>query len=284
MPSPPPPSGPDRPGTLLETDDDIRQALQPNKPSPPAAPAARPPDAAPPSAAKPYCPTLRPPIVLLTALDDGKGEGEVIRIRTERFVIGRSEGDFLVPHDELISGRQVDITRQRLGGTYRWVVTDLQTRNGLFVRVSRTSLADRAEFLVGKGRYRFEAPSVGALNTVDFLPPDGPSGSTRGWTADAAPNQQPVLVELLAGGTGARVPLVTPEYWIGRDPTCAICRADDLFVEPRHVRLSRDPNGGCHAQNNKASNGLWYKVPQITVEDGCLFQIGEQRFRMKVGG
>jgi len=29
---------------------------------------------------------------------------------------------------------------------------------------------------------------------------------------------------------------------------------------------------------------LWFKVPQITVEDGCLFQIGEQRFRLKVGG
>jgi hypothetical protein len=38
------------------------------------------------------------------------------------------------------------------------------------------------------------------------------------------------------------------------------------------------------AQNNKSPNGLWYRVPQIPVNDTCLFQIGEQRLRLKAGG
>jgi hypothetical protein len=33
-------------------------------------------------------------------------------------------------------------------------------------------------------------------------------------------------------------------------------------------------------------NGVWLKMPQITLEvgKGCEFQIGEQRFRAKVEG
>jgi hypothetical protein len=82
-------------GTVLETDEDARQSL---KPSVAVAggqiPIAQPVASSAP-AAKPYHPTLRPTIAVLTVFDDGKSDGEVVRIRTERFVIGRSEGDFL---------------------------------------------------------------------------------------------------------------------------------------------------------------------------------------------
>jgi hypothetical protein len=82
----------------------------------------------------------------------------------------------------------------------------------------------------------------------------------------------------------SRLPLTKAEYWIGSDTACPIFRADDPFVEPRHARLYRDAKGAWHAQNNKSPNGLWVKVPQITVTDSCLFQIGEQRFRLSAGG
>jgi pSer/pThr/pTyr-binding forkhead associated (FHA) protein len=277
----------ERPGTLLETDDEIRQALLTNRPgqpaAPPTAPSPKQTHSPPPSSASPYRPTLRPPVALLTVLDDGKGDGEVLRLRADRFIIGRSEGDFLIPHDLLISARHLEITRHRVGDQYRWVLTDLQTTNGLFIRVSRTVLADRAEFLVGKGRYRFEAGGGEQPNTVDYLPSDSQRGSTRP-LGDAANEQRPALVELVGDKIISRVPLTKAEYWIGSDPACSIYRPGDPFIEPRHVRLYRDANGAWHAQNNKTSNGLWSRVPQITVEDGCLFQIGEQRFRLKVGG
>jgi pSer/pThr/pTyr-binding forkhead associated (FHA) protein len=234
--------------------------------------------------ASPYRPTTRPPVALLTVFDDGKSEGEVVRIRADRFVIGRSEGDLRIAHDELISARHVEITRLRVGEGYRWVITDLQTTNGLFVRVSRTVLADKSELLVGRGRYRFEAPTGVLPNTVDLLPPDAPSSSTRPWQARSPTPEEPVLAELLTGASGARIPLTKSEYWIGTDPACAICRAGDPFVEPRHMRLYRDASGAWHAQNNKSPNGLWYRMPQIPVTDTCLFQIGEQRLRLKAGG
>src|SRR6185437_9364261 len=87
-------------------------------------------DATPLASASPYRPTQRPPLALLTVLDDGKTDGEVVRLRTDRFVIGRTEGDLLIPHDQQISARHLEITRQRVNEKYRWVVTDLQSSNG----------------------------------------------------------------------------------------------------------------------------------------------------------
>jgi hypothetical protein len=266
-----------RQGTLPETDEDIRQALLAKQAG---APAAKP--SSPASSASPYRPTLRAPVALLTVLDDGKSDGEVLRLRTDRFVIGRAEGDFLIPHDSLISARHLEITRHRAGEQYRWVITDLKSTNGLFVRCSRIALVDQAEFLVGKGRYRFEAP--GLPNTLDDPGADVQRGSTNALGTDVAALLHPALIELLGEKMLSRLPLAKPEYWIGSHPACSICRVDDPFVEPQHVRLRREANGAWQAQNNKAPNGLWLRVPQVTVTDSCSFQIGEQRFRLKVGG
>jgi pSer/pThr/pTyr-binding forkhead associated (FHA) protein len=135
-----------RAGTLIETEEDIRRAVLANKAAIPLAtpiatrsPAGQASSKAP--EVTPFRPTLRPPICILTILDDGKSEGEVVRIRSNRFIIGRTEGDLLLPHDEQISSRHIEITRQLVGGQQRWVVTDLQSTNGLFLRVSRTVLA-----------------------------------------------------------------------------------------------------------------------------------------------
>ncbi|HEY7424081.1 MAG TPA: FHA domain-containing protein [Gemmataceae bacterium] len=295
-PSSPPPQPPERPGTLLETDDDIHQALRTGPAGQLAAGKAGQPTASiakPAGVASPYRPTQRPPTALLTVLDDGKSEGEVVRLRTDRFIIGRTEGDLLLPHDQQISARHVEITRQRVGDKYRWVVTDLQSSNGLFIRVSRTVLTDKTEFLAGMARYRFEAPSGGLAETVDALPPGAAHGSTQPLGIEAAPLLQPALVELIGGKVLSRLPLAKPEYWIGSDPACAICRLGDPFIEPWHIRLYREANDTWRtqkakdvwqAQNNKTANGLWLKVPQITVTDSCSFQIGEQRFRLNGGG
>jgi hypothetical protein len=290
MPKLTPPNDPQpvRPGTLVETDEDIRRSELANKAAMPLAPpGAKKADAVPtskPTAPAPFRPTLRPPICVLTVFDDGKSEGEVIRIRGSRFVIGRSEGDLLIPHDEQISSRHIEISRQLVGGVQRWVVTDLQSTNGLFLRVSRTVLADKAEFLVGKGRFRFEQAGSQAADTVDHLVSTPIPAGTVGFGDQAPAGLHPALVELIAGGIGNRILMTQAEYWIGTDASCAICRVQDPFTEPKHVRLFRDPKGAWTAQNNKSLNGLWIKVPQMTAEDGCLLQIGEQRIRLKVGG
>jgi hypothetical protein len=79
-----------------------------------------------------------------------------------------------------MSGRHVEITYQQIGGLHRWVATDLQSLHGLFVRVSRTFLADQAEFLVGNGRYRFDALRASSGVTGNFAADKPVSGVTHG--------------------------------------------------------------------------------------------------------
>jgi hypothetical protein len=80
----------ERSGTLIETDDDIRQAFlsgqkgrQPGQPVAvdPPAPVPVQPQPQPARTAVPFRPTVRPPVAVLTVFDDGKTDGEMIRIR-----------------------------------------------------------------------------------------------------------------------------------------------------------------------------------------------------------
>jgi hypothetical protein len=282
----------ERSGTLIETDDDIRQAsLSAQKGRPPGPPVAvDPPAQIPPApqaaavrSAIPFRPTARPPVAILTVFDDGRTDGELIRIRDHRFIIGRSEGDLCIPLDGRMSARHVEITHQMVGGLHRWVITDLQSTHGMFVRVSKTVLADKAEFLVGNGRYRFDAPVTDAGPTVDEPPGEGGFSATHGWNEGASTFRPPAVTELLGPDIGNRMLLIKTEYWIGSDPSCPICRPDDPFCEPRHVRLYRGGSrGGWHAEHPKTQNGLWMRMPQITVESTAQFQIGEQRFQLRV--
>jgi hypothetical protein len=282
----------ERSGTLIETEEDVRQALlsglkwrqagpavagEPRAPMPaPVSPQAA-------RSALPFRPTVRPPMAVLTVFDDGKSDGETIRIRDHRFVIGRTEGDLCIPFDGRISSRHVEITHQAVGGLHRWVVTDLQSTHGMFVRVSRTALADKAEFLVGHGRYRFDAAQVDTGGTVDQTTNAAGFSETHGLDEGTSPFRPAAVTELIGKEIGNRVLLVKNEYWIGSDPSCPICRPDDPFCEPRHVRLYRGGSrGGWHAEHPKTLNGFWLRMPQITVESTAQFQIGEQRFQLRV--
>jgi hypothetical protein len=310
----------ERSGTLIETDEDLRQALLSGLNAPLPAPAAGPigsstlperpvaplltpgpgPTAAavpsqatapsPPAlssarGASPYRPTVRPPLAVLTVYDDGKLDGEVIRIRDQRFVIGRTEGDLKIPFDGRISSRHVEITLQVVAGVPRWLLTDLQSTHGMFVRVSRAALADKAEFLVGNGRYRLDVPELDAAATVDLPASAVERERTCPWVDGPGRFRPPALTELLGREIGNRTLLVKPEYWIGTDPACAICRSGDPFCEPRHVRLFHGPKraGTWYAEHNKTPNGLWLRMSQITVNSMVQFQIGEQWFRLRVG-
>jgi pSer/pThr/pTyr-binding forkhead associated (FHA) protein len=277
----------ERSGTLIETDEEVRQAIsglkgQGQAESPPTAtsPVAQTANRGP--SATLFRPTVRPPMAVLTVCDDGKLDGEIIRIRDQRYVIGRTEGDLKIPIDGRISSRHVEITLQTVGGLHRWVVTDLQSTHGTFVRVSRTVLADRAEFLVGNGRYRFDSPQSTADATVGQVTDPAVSGETQGWDGSPSPLRPPAVTELIGYEIGNRMLLVKPEYWIGADPTCSICRSDDPFCEPRHVRLFRAPNGSWYAEHNRTQNGLWLRMSQIVVDSVVRFQIGEQRFLLRV--
>src|SRR5271170_3053914 len=102
----------ERSGTLIETEDDVRQALQSGQkghPSVPSIPSELSPAPVPAQSAArpavPFRPTVRPPVAVLTVFDDGKTDGEMIRIRDHRFIIGRAEGDLCIPLDGRMSAK-----------------------------------------------------------------------------------------------------------------------------------------------------------------------------------
>ncbi len=221
-------------------------------------------------------PTQRPPMARLCILDDGKQDGEWVRIRTDRTVIGRADGDVRIPHDVQMSSRHAEIVREQTPTGWRWLLHDLGSTNGTFVRIADTVLRNYNEFLIGLGHYRFEAammpPAVAAT-------PEG-SGVTQMPQPVVARALVPALVEITPAGPVQRFQLTLPEYWVGRDPaTCGIVRADDLFVDAQHAR---DRNGQWHVENNASVNGLWLRIKSIRLEKACQFRLGEQRFLFRV--
>ena len=233
--------------------------------------------------AKLYRPTVRPPVALLTIYDDGSLNGEAIRVRQEQFIIGRSEGDLQLTFDELLSSRHFAISRQLVKGNWRWVVTDLQSKNGVFFRVSRAPLAHNSEVLIGKGCYRFQFNQNNGPDTADW------SGGKPAGTRALAANQNPgvaTLTEVVHGAMGQRTALTKDAYLVGSSTSCDIVRVDDPFAEPIHAQLARSENGTWVMHNQNARNGVWIRLPQISIgrNSKCEFQAGEQRFKLSFGG
>ncbi len=173
-------------GTRLETEDDVRRALQMLRPAAPGrspavfAPAAT----APPAAADCpplFRPTLRPPTPILTVCDDGEEDGESIRIRKDCFAIGRTEGDLVLPNDAQISGRHAELRQTLVRGKYRWSLIDLQSTNGTYVRVGQAILEHGQEFIIGCTRFGFEKQA--AADPAGPKAPNAGEQATRFWEA-----------------------------------------------------------------------------------------------------
>jgi predicted component of type VI protein secretion system len=233
----------------------------------------------------PYRPTSRPPQVFLILYDDGQRTGELVRIRHDRFVIGRSEGDLRLPDDDQISGRHVAISRQAIGGKFRWVISDLQSRNGLFARVGKAPLNHGAEVIIGRGKFRLESLNRGPSETADYGADSFSQAQSTRVIGDDSQIDRDVFSEILSSGLGARYVLNRNQYWIGSSRECEICRSDDPFVKSKHALLQKSAKGTWVITNQQTINGIWLRLPHISVDLGCSceFQIGEQRFRFVFG-
>ena len=88
------------------------------------------------------------------------------------------------------------------------------------------------------------------------------------------------FIEQTADGPGFRLPLGADPIWIGREQdTCPPFFADDPFLEMRHARVSREADGSWIVSAPKSVNGIWIRVDEVRLINGCWFQLGEQRFR-----
>lgn len=250
-----------------------RLAPPPPTADPPPPPAPQPRSTPPPPAARqaePFRPTARPPVATLTVFDDGQTEGEVVRVRGDRFRIGREEGEWLVPHDPQVAPVHAEVVRARAGDGYEWVLRDLSAADpgGMFVRVSRTLLTPGSVVQIGRTVYRLIGPDPDRTEPGGSAPPEAADPLRL---VDAATGETVLTLPASPGG----------EYWVGHDPRCDVRPAGDPFIEARHARIFADPKGRWVVQHNKTLNGLWVRVREVAVRDMCTFQLGEQRFRLK---
>lgn len=302
---------PEAMGTRLESVEDVRRLIQRGGPAggvstpaspqgaaaPPAgavagaAPSGAPPPPAAPSAARskktdddsalPFRPSRRPQTALLTILDDDGEDGEVVRLRDQRYVIGRTQGDVTIPHDSAVSSTHLEINRVMTSGRYRWHVRDVGSTNGTYARVTAAPLGDGQEFLIGGKRLRFDAPR----GTADAPGPDQ-RAVTQAWAA-VSPHviaaAQASLTVMTPAGEGERIVVTAGESWIGSDPAaCKIAWKDDPLLSRRHAKLVGEPNGEWRLEAGRCRNGVWLRIKEIMVDAVGEFLIGEQRLSLRV--
>lgn len=285
----PPPASPQRSsGTIVESVSDIRDkvnqersqgtVVEKKSSSPPAPKPSKQQD----DGTLPFRPLRRVPTIKICVLDDGqRDKGEWYRIRKSSFVIGRSEGDVVVPHDQDISGRHLEIGYKVVDGQLQFFLKDLGSTNGSFIRVARLILQKNQEILIGARRYRFEPGSMDASTA----PTEAAAASTRGWQAVNPNDMQtlyPALVEITPQGPGKRLEIKQDDQALGRDPQQAFLSiADDPFVSPVHAQVKKDPKGRWVMENKKSQNGLWLRFAEVPISSDGEFQLGEQRFLIR---
>ncbi|HEV3116214.1 MAG TPA: FHA domain-containing protein [Gemmataceae bacterium] len=226
----------------------------------------------------------RPPMALLCVVDDGDDDGEWLRVRTDRFTIGRDQGDVKIPHDSLISGRHAELVREMEGGAYRWFLVDLQSTNGTYVRIGKSILKHNQELLIGSHRYRFDAApqGVGASQEPGETAGNQPK-STSAWEGISISDLMPSLVEVSNAGDGKRFHLTGEDNRVGSSaPLCAVALIGDPLVSPQHARIYRDGKRRWIIENLKSLNGTWLRIDRIRIDTTCQFQLGEQRFLLRV--
>ncbi len=210
-----------------------------------------------------FRPAVRPPTIKILVLDDASGQqGEWFRIRQPSFVIGRSEGDLIIEYDRSISGRHAEIVLHEAGeGIYEFAIRDLGTTNGTFARASRATLEDGQEFLLGYRRYKL---IQGCRDQPDAPPYDK-------------------LIEVNKKGHGKAFQLGRPPVIIGRDPTqCNLLILGDPFLSPVHAVMKRDDRNRWVIKNYNSRNGIWIQIEEMKLVSGGEFQIGGQRFIVKL--
>lgn len=224
-----------------------------------------------------YRPTLRPPVPVLTVLDDGTREfGEEFRMRTDALSIGRTAGALKLPNDPSISGTHAEIRRVPWKGGYQWHLHDLGSVNGTFVRSSRSVFHETTVMIIGSRRFRLRnplKPAARQVSTTDTNLLDDVSIPETVW---------PVLIEASGKPGALQLPLRSESATIGRVGGDADIQLDDPLVAYRHATLKRQRDGSWLMEADFTRNGVWVSVTSIELRSNCFFRLGEQRFRFVI--
>ncbi len=225
-------------------------------------------------------PHLRPPMLLLCVWDDDGEHGNWIRIYADRFVIGRSEGDLVIPHEISMSKRHAEFVREAAPGKWIWRLRDLESRNGTFVRINSSVLHHGQILLMGSGRYQFLGVSQGGRLAHADVPQV--HQETQVWRKFSPEDVTPILVKLPADDENGRLLIRGEEQWMGADKGCGLAVTDDLLLDARHARIHCTGREQWSIVDNNTTNGTWSMIQDIVIEESLQFQIGEQRFLVRI--
>jgi len=188
------------------------------------------------------------------------------------FVVGRSRGDLQIPEDQYLSGEHLAI-RRREG---RYVLEDLGSTNGTFVRLSGERVLDEGdEVMFGRQLFRFtRVVSQG-------------EGKHRGKQTlalgfgDAVPR----LVRILEGGVaGETYALNRTRTVIGRDQG-HVTFPDDVLLSSVHASVLWEEKAGeavYRVRDEESRNGIFLRIRhEWPLAEGAVFTAGRQVFRFE---
>ncbi len=224
-----------------------------------------------------FRPTLRPPVPVLTVLDDGSQEsGEDHRVRSETLAIGRTSGSIVIPNDISISGTHAEIRRTPWKGGWQWHLHDVGSVNGTFVRCVRAVLHENAVLILGARRFRLRNPLV--PTAVDLAGSHTRIADGR----DIPSTVWPTLAEASGKPDAMQFPIRFDEVTIGRLGSGADIELDDPLLAERHATLRRQRDGTWQITSEQTKNGIWVSISAVALSSNCFFRCGEQRFRFVI--
>ncbi len=242
--------------------------------SPPAAPRISQPGSTSPAPAPRRAPGASRLRLVLVQRDGS--EGEVIPMGDAPLTIGRFQGDLRFPTDEFLGSAHARVDPLPTGVR----ISDLGTRNGIFVRISRPEAVFPGDlFLLGHHLLRLEnIPSAGREQDPG---PDGVRGF--GTPLQASWGR---LVLLGPGGVEAETHYLRhPAVVFGRELGDIVFPADP-FVSWQHAQLSVEVAGeamGVTLTDLRPANGTYLRARgDVILDPGDMFRIGDQIFRVRM--
>ena len=203
-------------------------------------------------------------------------EGEVIPMGDAPLTIGRFQGDLRFPADEFLGPSHARVEPLPTGVR----ISDLGTRNGIFVRISRPEPVFPGDlFLLGHHLLRLEnIPPAGREQDP------GPDG-VRGF-GTPLPASWGRLVLLGPGGVEAETHYLRhPQVVFGRELGDIVFPADP-FVSWQHAQLSVEVAGeamGVTLTDLRSANGTYLRARgDVILDPGDMFRIGDQIFRVRM--
>jgi hypothetical protein len=227
-----------------------------------------------------FAPRRRPWYPRLIIVDDHSSDsGEIVRLRRDSLSIGRLDCDLTFPAEGLMSATHAKISFQEtVPSHWDWVLEDLSSSNGVFVRLSEFQLRPGNEFLLGGTRVKVHGDPQ--LNPKS-------EESKPFWSAFVADRKSILskseleICSYLFSQEPFFLPLRGKRMQLGRHAEAANTFSVDPFVEPSHVAIQKTDSYSWKLVDQKSLNGVWLRVRRAVLSQSTSFILGEQRFRFE---